>query len=211
MQEQGQTLTPASTEVVAVFHDVGSLQASIDELLTKAVGFDHADLSVLANESDILKKLGRSYQSTRELEDDPDVPRVGYIPNESVGNAEGGIIAAAAYVPAIIGSVAVVSSGGTLLGAIAIAALAGGAGAAVGALLARLVGHEHAKHLNEHLDRGGVLLWVRTHGPEQEKAAVNILLRHGGEDVHLHTLPPSHLPSEPIPTHRPLLSFSDAG
>lgn len=36
------------TEAVAVFHDAGSLQDAVDDLLTR--GFDHAELSVLANE-----------------------------------------------------------------------------------------------------------------------------------------------------------------
>ena len=41
------------------------------------------------------------------------------IPDESIGSAQGGIIAAAGYFPALIGFPAVVASGGTLLGVIA--------------------------------------------------------------------------------------------
>lgn len=81
------------------------------------------------------------------------------------------------------------ASGGTLLGGVAIAAIAGGAGTTLGAALAEIVGHEHAKHLNEHLNRGGLLLWVRTRDVEAEKKAVDVLRRHSGQDVHLHPLP----------------------
>jgi hypothetical protein len=196
-----------STEAVAVFDKAASLQEAIDELLTH--GFDLAAISVLANERTVAAKLGRPYASTTELEDDPDVPRVAFVPNESFGNAEGGIIAVAAYFPAVIGSLVVAASGGTLLGAVAIAVIAGGAGAGVGAALAGLIGHEHAKHLDEHIRHGGLLLWVRTHDNDHEQAALDILKRFGGKHVHLHAMaPPKRVGS--IPTRRPLLSFGPA-
>jgi hypothetical protein len=89
------------TEAVAVFHDVESFQAAIDDLLP--AGFDHADINVLAHEDTIRSKLGPMYKSTAEFEDDPDAPRIGYIPNETIGNAEGAIIGAGVYLPAMFG------------------------------------------------------------------------------------------------------------
>jgi hypothetical protein len=112
MQEEEYNRT--QTEAVAVFHDAEALQGTIDELLT--AGFDHAEISVLANEQTIKDKLGHDYKSTSELEDDPDVPRVEYVPEENFGNAQGGIIATAAYFPAVIGSLVVASSGGRCSG-----------------------------------------------------------------------------------------------
>lgn len=203
MQEHDYTTT--STEAVAVFHDVANFQAAVDDLLNHG-HFDHADLSVLASERAVLDKLGRPYVSTRDLEDDPDVPRVGYIPDETVGNAKGGLIAASAYFPAVLGSLAVISAGATVPMAIAAAVLAGGTGAAIGGALARLVGREHAWHMQQHLDHGGLLLWVRTNGAEQERAALQTLRRHGGEDVHLHELPAAK--REPVlALHRPAISL----
>jgi hypothetical protein len=133
------------------------------------------------------------------------------MPDETLGNAQGGVIATAAYFPAVIGSLVVASSGGTLLGAVAVAAIAGGAGAAVGATLARLIGGTHAKHMNEHLHRGGLLLWVRTHDSEHEQKALDILRRHHGDDVHLHVMRPPTARVQSIPTRRPALSFGPAG
>lgn len=193
------------TEAVGVFHDVPAFQAAIDELLSN--GFDHAELSVLANERVVREKLGHDYTSTTELEDDPNVPKANYIPDESVGNAQGGIIAAAAYFPAVIGSLVVAASGGTLLGAIAVAAVAGGAGATVGAVLARFVGNAHARHIDEHLRHGGLLLWVRTHDRAHEQKALAILGRHSGADVHLHTMAPAAKRPQSIPLRQPAISF----
>jgi hypothetical protein len=182
----GQRHHTTDTEAVALFDDVKSLQAAIDELLTS--GFDQGCLSVLGNEKAIEDKLGHSYGSTRDLEDNPNVPRATWVPDESIV-AEAACIGTPAYLSAIIGSLMVFASGGTLLGGVAIAAVAGGAGATVGTALAGIVGHEHAKHLNENLNRGGLLLWVRTRDVEAEKKALDVLRRHSGQDVHLHPVP----------------------
>lgn len=189
------------TEAVAVFHDVQSFQAAIDDLLS--AGFDGADLNVLAHEDAITAKLGRSYNSTKEFMDDPEAPRIGYVPEETIGDAEGAVIGAGIYLPAVVGSLAVVASGGTLLGAIAAAALAGGAGGLVGAALARFIGHEHAKHLDQHLERGGLLLWVRTRDREHADIALDVLRRHSADDIHLHQIAERASKPSDVPRERP--------
>ena len=193
--------TSAMTEAVAVFHDVTPFQAAIDELLT--AGFDHADINVLAHEDTVTSKLGSTYRSTAEFEDNPEAPRIGYIPDETIGNAEGAVIGAGVYVPAMVGSLAVAASGGTLLGVFAAAAIAGGAGGLIAAALARFIGHEHAKHLDQHLHHGGLLLWVRTRDAERERQALDILHRHSGHDVHLHRIPERPGKESDVPRERP--------
>jgi hypothetical protein len=188
-------------EAVAIFHEVEAFQAAIDELLL--AGFDHADINVLAQEDTIASKLGPSYASTAEFEDDPEAPRIAYIPDETIGNAEGAVIGAGVYLPAMFGSFAVAASGGTLLGVFAAAAIAGGAGGLIGAALARHIGHEHAKHLDQHLKHGGLLLWVRTRDAECEKRALEILRRHSAHDVHLHRIPERAGKESDVPRERP--------
>ena len=190
-----------NTEAVAVFHDVPSFQAAIDDLLL--AGFDHGDINVLAHEATVKSELGREYQSTAEFEDNPEAPRIGFVPEETIGGAEGAVIGAGVYVPAIAGSLAVAASGGTLLGAFAAAAIAGGAGGLIGAALARWIGNEHAKHLEQHLSRGGLLLWVRTRDGAREEKALAILRRHSAEDVHRHELPERAGKESDIPRERP--------
>jgi hypothetical protein len=202
--ESTKAVPDATTEAVAVFYDAHRFQDAIDGLLMN--GFTLESLSVLANERTIEEKLGRSYKSTTELEDSPDAPRSEYVEEESIGELQGGIIAAATYLPAVIGVVVVTASGGTILGAIAAAAIAGGAGAGVGAFLASRIGKEHAKHLEEHIKHGGLLLWVRTPDREHEVMATDVLTRHGGQHVHLHKLPPLRRIAS-IPVRRPFLSF----
>lgn len=189
------------TEAVAVFHDVYSFQAAIDDLLM--AGFDHGDINVLAHEDTVKTRLGREYRSTSEFEDNPEAPRIGFVPEETIGDAEGAVIGAGVYLPAIAGSLAVAASGGTLLGAFAAGAIAGGAGGLIGAALARRIGKEHAKHLEQHLSHGGLLLWVRTRNPEREAKALEILRRHSAEDVHLHELPVRAGKESDVPRERP--------
>ena len=89
------------------------------------------------------------------------------------------------------------------------AALAGGTGAGVGALLARRVDREHAKHLDEHVQHGGLIRWVRTPDNEHEQAALDVLFEHGGNRVRLQMTPPTKALAS-IPTRQSLLSFGPA-
>lgn len=174
-------------EAVGVFDNPDTLQEAIDELMSS--GFDRAQLSLLASEKAIDEKLGHKYQKIAELEDDPIVPRCCYVSTESIGAAQGGLIGGLMYVGATAAAGAVVASGGPLALVIAAAALSGGVGGLFGSIFAKWVGDVHAHHLQEQLDHGGLLLWVRTWSPEDEKRAFDILSRHSGRDVHLHDLP----------------------
>jgi hypothetical protein len=131
----------SKTEAVAVFHSVQSFQAAIDDLML--AGCDIADINVLAHEDTVTSKLGRAYKSTAEFEDHADVPRIGWVPVETIGDAEGAVVGTGIYVPAIAGSLAVAASGGTILGAFAAAVIAGGTGALIGVALARFIGDQH--------------------------------------------------------------------
>src|SRR6266480_6151673 len=67
--------------------------------------------------------------------------------------------------------------------------LAGGAGGLIGSILAKWVGDHHAHYLQAQMDRGGLILWVRTWDAEDERRAVEILRKHSGDHVHVHALP----------------------
>ena len=174
-------------EAVGVFDSPEKLQEAIDDLMSS--GFDRAELSLLAADRTVDEKLGHKYRKIAELEDDPIVPTYCYVSTESIGDAQGGLIGGLMYVGATAATGAVVATGGTLALVIAAAALAGGVGGLLGSLLAKFVGDHHAHYLQEQLDHGGLLLWVRTWNREDEKRATEILSRHAGYDVHIHTLP----------------------
>ena len=171
-------------EAVGVFDDADRLQEAIDDLMTH--GFDRAEISLLASESAVEKKLGHKYVKASELEDDPQVPKRGYVSPADVGAAEGAVIGGLMYVGAglLLGPVA--AAGATVAGMAAAAAIGGGVGGLFGARLAKLIGDRHARHIEEQLKHGGLLLWVRVRDAEREKRAVEILSRRLGRDVHVH-------------------------
>lgn len=174
-------------EAVAVFQDADTLQEAIDELLSS--GFARADLSLLASEPTVVEKLGHKFKKVEELEDDTSVPRSAYVSTESIGDAQGGLIGGLGYIGAVAAAGAIVASGGTVAAAFAAAALAGGAGGLFGSVLAKWVGDRHADNLQAQVDKGGLLLWVRTWDKAQESRARDILSSHSAHDVHIHDLP----------------------
>jgi hypothetical protein len=174
-------------EAVGVFHDEQSLQTAADELLI--AGFDRSHLSLLAGDKTVERELGHTYTKVAEIEDDPAVPYLAYIGSDSRTEAKGAVIGGLAYVGAIGTVGLIVASGGTVAAALIGAALAGGAGGLIGARLSGFIDSHHAHYLQDQLDRGGLLLWVRTVDAEHEERAQEILRRHSAEDVHVHVLP----------------------
>jgi len=174
-------------EAVGVFHDENALRSAADELMVS--GFDRAYLSLVAGHATIEKKFGHMYDNVSEVEDDVAMPRHSYAASDSRHEAEAATIGGLAYIGAIGGAGAIVATGGTIAAALLVAAAAGGAGGLIGAALAQFMECHHADYMQEQLDRGGLLLWVRTVDEEHERRAGEILKRWSADDVHVHDLP----------------------
>ena len=144
-------------EAVAVFDDVSELDAAVEEL--RKAGFARDDISLLATEEAVQKKLGHRYERVEELEDEPDAPRVAYKPPAALGESDDVLIGSLTYLPAVVAAGTVVASAGVVAAAVTGTAIAG---ALIGTVLTRWLDKHHAEHLQEQLDRGGLLLWVRT-------------------------------------------------
>ena len=179
--------TDGIREAVAFFESAEALQGAIDELMSS--GFDRAELSLLASEKAVEEKLGHKYRRVAELEDNPKAARCCYVSDESVGDAQGALVGGPLYIAATATAGMIVASGGTMAAAILGAALAGGAGGVIGGILAKLVGDQHAHHLQEQLEHGGLMLWVRTRDALHERRAIEILKKQSGRDVHVHGIP----------------------
>jgi hypothetical protein len=177
-------------EAVGVFHDEKTLQSAVDGLLI--AGFDQSHLSLLAGERTVETKLGHRYEKVAELEDDPEVPTKAFDDIDSRTEGKAAIVGGLFYVGAVAAAGIIVASGGTAAAALIAAALAGGGGGLIGAGLAQFIEHRHAHRLQEQLDHGGLLLWVRTLAVDDERRAIEVLRAHGADDVHVHDLPEEH-------------------
>ncbi len=172
-------------EVVGVFNDLDHLQSAIDDLLTE--GFDQTTISLLAPEPVVRAKLGVDHAPEKELQDNAAAPRGVYIDPEARNEAKAGLIGALIYIGAIGGAGVVMAAGGALGATIAAALLVGGGGGLIGATLAQLVGAREATWLKEQMQHGGLLLWARVWDEAKERAAIGVMERNGGRDVHAHT------------------------
>ena len=186
--------TPTIREAVGVFHDRHSFQNAVEDL--QSAGFDRAELSLLASAPAVEAKLGHAYRKVQELADDAAVPRAAFVGDHSLAEGRTGIIGGLAYVGAMVAAGAVVASGGSLAAVIAATAVAGGGGGLLGSWAASFLGADRARRLQDQLDRGGLLLWVRARDEAHEKRALAILRRTGAEDVHVHELPAAAVPAD---------------
>jgi outer membrane lipoprotein SlyB len=171
-------------EAVAVMADVDALEAAVEEL--KAAGFAETDISLLASHATVEKKLGRMYSRVEELEDEPLAPRTAFVSTRTVEQREKRVIGSMTTLPTLIAAGTVVASAGAVAAAIAGTAVTG---ALIGNVLARWMDQNHAQWLEEQLERGGILLWVRTPDETRERQALAILGQFAAHDIHIHEIP----------------------
>lgn len=174
-------------EAVGIFDSADELQSAADAL--REAGFDHSDLSLMASEAAIQEKLGDRFRRVEDLAGDPETPRAAYVGREETGTGKGALASGLAYIGAAIATGAVFSSGGALAPAIAAAVAGGAGGGALGVALSKVLGDQYRNELEEHMERGGLLLWVNIRRPEDEERACDILRRHGARNVEVHEVP----------------------
>jgi hypothetical protein len=173
-----------SREVVGTFHDAEALEGAANTLMSS--GFDRAALSLIATEEVVREQFGSRLIKVEKLEDHPDTPRIAYMNHDDVAIGRGVLISGLSYLGAVAGTAAVLTSGGALLPAVAVAAAGGVGGGSLGALLGSWLSTETAKKISDEVERGGLILWVRTHSPEEDDAASDIMIANGAYGVHTH-------------------------
>lgn len=173
-------------EVTGVFHSRNALETAVGALLES--GFDRADVDIMAGADAIVEKLGGIYAPMQELADVPEAPRRFFRAREDVTVPLAGAAGILTYIGATAAALGVVASGGALAAAVAAAAAGGAAGGGMGALIARSLGQEEAKELEDQIALGGVVLWVRVRSPEEEQKAQQILAEQGADAVRTHEI-----------------------
>lgn len=171
-------------EAVAVLHDAASLENAVSEL--REEGFAAESISLLAGADTVAEKLGHAYSRVEELEDEPEAPRTEFVSSEAMGRREDMVISSLIALPTLLAAGVVVASAGAVAAALTGTAIAG---AAIGTALARWMDKRHAAWLQEQLEHGGILLWVRTDDEAEERKAITVLTRHSAHDVHIHEIP----------------------
>jgi hypothetical protein len=186
-------------EVTGVFPSRKALTAAVQNLLV--AGFDRADIDVSASLDEVQRRVNYLSIPAADLADIPTAPRQRYtgeddvlVTDAVVGSLAGCIsaIALAFYLlmqdmrPLFVGIFSVLV--GLVIG-----------GAAV-VLVRRRLQRERTLGLEKLSEAQGLLIWVRVRSPEKEAEAQEILMRHGGEAVHVHEIDLAKRP-EDLPLH----------
>lgn len=174
-------------EAVGIFINADSLKDAIKDLLGS--GFTVAELGLLASEQVVERSLGDLYSRTNKNLDSPEAPKIAFVSSEVTGvtsNTLGGslfFVGTSGIMGAVVASSAIF--GGALL-----AAVGGIVGVGVvGALVATVIHQSDAEYLQQQVDEGRMLLFVRIVDPAREQQAMDILTRHSGIDVKMYEVP----------------------
>jgi hypothetical protein len=129
------------------------------------------------------------YEDANQSAGDPDGPRLAFVRKGSMGDALhawlGSLFFAGATTAAGAAVVSAAVLGGSLLAAGAGALALGG----IGAALALIIHEGDAEYLEQQVDEGHLLLFVRTRDGAPEKLALEILTRHAAYDARIHSVP----------------------
>lgn len=185
-----ETGKPLVREAIGIFFDSESLDEAVDELI--ASGFTYEQLGLLAGEFTVKERLGNYYNRINESADTEGGPRTAFVAEKSIGDTVHGFIGSLFFVGTTATSGAVVASaailGGSLLAAVGGAVALGGIAAAMALILRK----GDAEYLEEQIDEGHLLLFVRADDAEHEKQALSILSNHGAFDARVYSVPGEH-------------------
>jgi hypothetical protein len=186
-------------EVTGVFHSRKALIEAAEELLV--AGIDRADIDVSASVDEIDRRLNYQSIPPADLADMPITPRQSFMGTDDVLSAEtvAGSIAGCAVAIAIALFLVVRNAGPLSVGILSVLS-----GLIVGGItvywLRRRLNRERTLGLEKQSEWQGLLIWVRIRSPEKEAEAQEILMRHGGEAVHIHEIELTREPDD-LPLH----------
>jgi hypothetical protein len=174
-------------EVTGVFHSRKALVAPARNLLV--AGVDRADIDVSAPLDELQKRIDYKSIPAADLADMPTTARQPFVDEDDSLTTE--VIAGSAA-----GSVAALAMAFYLvnqrMGSVGVVILSLLCGAIVGGIVLtrvrRRLQRERTMGLDKLSEANGLLIWVRVRSPEKEAQAREILVRHGGQAVHVHEI-----------------------
>lgn len=173
-------------EVAGIFFDSRKLEETIRDL--QESGFHHSEIGLLAGQFTVREKLGHLYDEINEDSDEPDAPQTAFVAKESVGDTVHALKGTLYITGAAVAGGAVVASAGILGGAVAAAAATTAVFGGIGALLGSIIHESDAEYLEEQVDEGHLVLFVRTADQEKEKLAIDVLSRHAAFDPRVYSV-----------------------
>jgi hypothetical protein len=188
-----------SREVTGVFHSRKTLDAAVQDLLV--AGIDRADIDVSASLDELQRSLNYKSIPAADIADHPAAARQPIVGKDDVVNTDAVAGSIAGCVVAVALAFYLVSRGAAPLAVGFFSILSGlVVGGAAVLLVRRRLRREHTLGLDKLSEAQGLVIWVRVRSPEKEAEAQEILMRHGGEAVHVHEMQLAKRP-EDLPLH----------
>lgn len=178
-------------EAVGIFFEAGNLKEAVEEL--HASGFGDAELGLLAGDATVKQKLGKLYTDLNRSSDDAKAPDTGFVDEKSTKDTVHALFGGALGLTTVVAGSAIVATAGVLGGAFAAGAAGAAAVGGFGAVASAIIGKSDADKLQEQIDSGHLLLFVRTPDTAAEKKAVDIIENHSGFDVRVYSVPATGL------------------
>ena len=174
-------------EVTGVFHARKALVDAAEELLV--AGFDRADIDVSAPADELQRRLNYASIPPADLADIPIAPRRPFTGDDDIAGTQAvvGSIAGCAAAVATACFLVVKDVRPLVIGILSILCGLVVAGIAV-LVVRRRFDQERRRGLDKFSEWDGLLIWVRVNSPEKEAQAQEILMRHGGDAVHIHEI-----------------------
>ena len=170
--------------VTAVFRAVDPFKDVLRALVD--ADFVAADISILAEHAMIADHFDGAVPPPEDLADRPDTPR----DNLELETTTESAFHAIAEGLSVIGAIGAAGAAFAVGGPVGVAL---GTGAAVETsvedALSRFVETGHSDRFKQNLVDGGLVLWIRVADDVSDARARDILLRHGGTNVHAVPLP----------------------
>jgi hypothetical protein len=174
-------------EVTGVFHSRRALDTAAQDLLSS--GFDRADIDVSASPDEQQRRLNYQAIPAADLADIPAAARRPYVGGDDRLGLEVVTASVVGCVVALVMAFYLVSREMTPPSVIVLSLLSGIVAAAAAVRpLRRMMQRDRVRGLEPVAEWEGLLIWVRVQSPEKEALAQEILLRHGGEAVHIHEI-----------------------
>jgi hypothetical protein len=174
-------------EAVGIFFEIDHLHEAVDELV--ASGFSFEDLGLLAGQDTVRQRLGEFYSEVNESAGGPEGPSTAFVAEKSMGDTVHAFLGTLFFVGTTAASGAAVASAAVLGGSLVPAVAGAAAMGAIGGALALIIHQSDAEHLEEQVDEGHLLLFVRTEDADEEASAVDILSRHGAFEAKVYDAP----------------------
>jgi len=171
-------------EAVGIFMSYEDLQKAIREL--EGTAFPRQDISVMGTRADLEKAFGSKTVSPQYAMGHADTPRQAPSRPEEQTIGAAGVIGGTAYVGAM--ALALTAGAVTFPAIISAAVIGGISGGTIGAILTKILGGRYNRHIEEQIENGGLLLWVRTPDSHKEDIARQIMVSNSAYGVHIHRM-----------------------